>query len=107
MKVFVVTTVVKQFKEQEQVVLGVYQDREQAQQRAIDSMSEERGVLSDFLAWRKKQGYEDKKGYEIFRLVEGNSTKGGRYYGGADWHTGRSFGMAAKVEEVELYESVS
>jgi hypothetical protein len=101
-KVFVVTTVVKQQRGSKEVALAVYTDKEQAEQRAIDSMSEEQGLLSSFLAWRKKEGYEDRKGYEIAKIVEGNVTKWGKWYEGIDWHNGGGFTVAAKVEEVEL-----
>lgn len=103
MKVFVVTTVVKQEpRGTKQVALGAYADREQAEQRAIDSMSEAGGVLCEFLLWRKDKGYEDRKGYEVHKHIEGGTTKWGKWYEGIDWHNPGTFELAAKVEEVEL-----
>jgi len=39
---------------------------------------------------------------EIEKIVEGKTTKWGKWTEGADWRTQTSFWMAAKVEEVEV-----
>ena len=98
-KVFVVATVVKQeprgYKE---VTLGAYLDKEQAEQVAQASLTTQGGVLCDLITWREANGYDT----QIKKIVEGNITKWGKWNEGADWHTGTSFWMAAKVEEVEV-----
>lgn len=97
-KVFVVTTVVKEGKVQRQVTLGAYTNQEQAQEVAQASLTTQGGVLCDLITWREANGYDT----EIKKIVEGNITKWGKWTEGADWHTGPSFWMAAKVEEVEV-----
>ena len=98
MKVFVVTTVVKGIKESKQVTLGVFQDKEVAEQTAIQSLTTEGGVLCHLIARRKELGYDT----EIVKLIEGSTTKWGIWSEGADWHTQTSFWIAASVEETVL-----
>lgn len=95
---FIVTTVVKQDRGSRQVILGAYSNREQAEQRAIESLTEEGGVLSDTISCYKREGLES----PIVERIEGKAKEWGKWCEGADWHTQTSFWMAAKVEEVEL-----
>ncbi len=95
---FIVTTAVKQSRGSRQVVLGAYSNREQAEQRAIESLTEEGGILCDAISLYKKEGYES----PIVERTEGNAKEWGKWCEGADWYTQTSFLMAAKVEEVEL-----
>ncbi len=98
-KVFVVTAVVKQEpRGQKEVTLGAYTDKEQAYQVAQASLTTEGGVLCHLITRRIELGYDT----EVVELVEGRTTKWGIWTEGADWHTGTSFWMAAKVEEVEV-----
>ena len=98
-KVFVVTTVVKEEpRGQKEVTLGAYTNKEQAYQVAQASLTTQGGVLCHLIARRKELGYDP----EVVELVEGKTTKWGKWNEGIDWHTETSFWMAAKVEEVEV-----
>ena len=97
-KVFVVTTVVKEQRGQREVILGAFTNEELAQQVAQASLTQEGGVLYDLITWRTQNEYDT----EIVERKEGNVTMWGKWNEGVDWHTGTSFWMAAKVEEVEV-----
>ena len=102
MKVFIVTTAVREGRGSKRVTLGAYSDREQAEQIAHASLTQPGGVLCEWITWRTENGYEQEEP-TIVKRTEGAITEWGKWDEGADWHTGTSFYMAARVEEVELF----
>ena len=97
-KVFVVTTVVKEQRNNKEVTLGAYTDKEQAFKVAQESITKEEGVLSHLIAIREEAGCK----VGLVDITEGNTTMWGIWFEGVDWHAQCSFRMAAKVEEVEI-----
>jgi len=100
--IFVVTTVVKEYRGTKQVILGGYESKEQAQQVAEASLTQEGGVMAHWITWRTANGYDPL----VVKEESGTTTQWGRFQEGADWHTQTSFLMAAKVEEIIVHKVV-
>jgi hypothetical protein len=96
--IFVVTSVVEKGRGQQEVILGAYIDKQEAEQVAEAALTTKGGVLCDNITWRMENGYPS----DVVRQVEGNTTMWGISRQGADWYTGTSFWMAAKVDEIIL-----
>jgi len=95
--IFVVTTVVKEDRGTKQVILGGYESKEQAQQVAEASLTQEGGVMADLIT---ANGYDSL----VVKEESGTTTQWGWLQGRADWHTQTSFLMAAKVDEIILHK---